>query len=533
MNNSTSSWDRDQPSTANLTSWVILIAAIIYFALFGFNLVTRTGRFSPDSMNYVNVARNILAGKGITQPTLGFNQPRFSANAKLPTPLVAEAPLYPLMIAAVGQTGTSTIKSALLVSAVGSATVFFLVYLLAAALYDKNVALVAVGFLLFYHPWRRVTGYAWSEPIGIAFVLLSLFLLAKSPLGKRTLHLFVAGFVTGLAFATRYALLPLVCAGVIFLLVNSRPYKRKLLNVGLYLLGFGIPAGLVLGRNLLVSGSLMPSFNAFGIGLKEDINAIIKALLDGYAGAAAPRLQALLFGILLLLFFTVIFARRDRQSYAGQLFFADSRYLLPLWSFGYLIFLVVIRSSVDLEDVRRLVVPAGITLTVLWSALVVRAIKPTGAWIKPLVLVLLLFLITTETRLWMTTPLLDPLGVVQGSQRLTWIARNTSEQDLIIGDDTMDVPFFLNRGLTISFSPYPNTDRPTYEGIMAYCRNHCNDYSNIYLILSSYSTTEEQWRADYGDFFADLVFGRPENYPDVIPLQQLDDASVFKVRCGL
>jgi len=34
--------------------------------------VTRTGRSNPDSWNYVNVAKNILTGKGLTQPTLGF-----------------------------------------------------------------------------------------------------------------------------------------------------------------------------------------------------------------------------------------------------------------------------------------------------------------------------------------------------------------------------------------------------------------------------------------------------------------------------
>src|SRR5438105_2159356 len=77
---------------------LIWIGLTSYLALFVFNAVTRTGRFSPDSMNYVNVARNIKAGKGITQPTLGFNQPRISPYDAIPAPLIAHPPLYPLMI---------------------------------------------------------------------------------------------------------------------------------------------------------------------------------------------------------------------------------------------------------------------------------------------------------------------------------------------------------------------------------------------------------------------------------------------------
>jgi hypothetical protein len=50
----------------------------IYVGLFIFNMAMRVGRFS-DSMNYVNVARNIAEGNGVTQPTLGFNQPDKSA----------------------------------------------------------------------------------------------------------------------------------------------------------------------------------------------------------------------------------------------------------------------------------------------------------------------------------------------------------------------------------------------------------------------------------------------------------------------
>jgi hypothetical protein len=99
------------------------------FWLFLFNTATRIGRFSPDSMNYVNVARNIAEGNGITQPTLGFNQPRINPDDDIPAPLIAQPPLYPLLIS----WGTRIGVSATLVSASGVALIFVLVFKLAAA----------------------------------------------------------------------------------------------------------------------------------------------------------------------------------------------------------------------------------------------------------------------------------------------------------------------------------------------------------------------------------------------------------------
>src|SRR3979409_2017335 len=97
--------------------------------------------------------------------------------------------------------------------------------------------------------------------------------------------------------------------------------------------------------------------------------------------------------------------------------------------------------------------------------------------------------------------------------------QHTSGKDFIIGDELVDVPFFFNRGSTLSFSPYPYTDYPTYDKIMAYARRHCRDYDNIYLIIKHNSASEEDWRFYFGDFFADLVFGRASKYSGITAVQ--------------
>src|SRR5439155_19489878 len=49
----------DDLTVRNLTRVAVWCCFAIYLGLFMFNIATRIGRFSPDSMHYVNVVRNI------------------------------------------------------------------------------------------------------------------------------------------------------------------------------------------------------------------------------------------------------------------------------------------------------------------------------------------------------------------------------------------------------------------------------------------------------------------------------------------
>jgi len=95
----------------------------------------------------------------------------------------------------------------------------------------------------------------------------------------------------------------------------------------------------------------------------------------------------------------------------------------------------------------------------------------------------------------------------------------------------VDIPFFLSGRRTLSFSPYPITEYATYDLIESYSQRHCASYQNIFIVLPDHGLSEEQWRAVYGNFFADLIFDNLEKYPAVTLVQQLEDASVFKVQC--
>ena len=75
-------------------------------------------------MNYVDVALQISSGKGIVQSTLGFNEPYlFQAGSRIPTPLVSQPPLYPLLIALLSRTGLSPVDAALVIPVLAYGTV--------------------------------------------------------------------------------------------------------------------------------------------------------------------------------------------------------------------------------------------------------------------------------------------------------------------------------------------------------------------------------------------------------------------------
>ena len=531
-NDYSSMWRAGDLTVRNLGRVAVWSCFAIYLGLFVFNTATRTGRFSPDSMNYVNVARNIAEGNGITQPTLGFNQPRIRPDDDIPAPLIAHPPLYPLLISWVSRIGISAPVSALLVSASGVALIFVLVFRLAAALYDEKVAFTSMGVLLFYGPLRYIAGFAWSDPVAIALMLFCLLLLVRESAAGT--FVFTASLMAGLAFATRYAFFPLLPVGAAFVVIGS-PSARRLKNVCLYGFAFGLVAGCVWPHNFVAKGSLMPPSRRASADLSETIVAAFRSIFGRYLIGLSPGLQFWLLAVSLLVCAISLFksgiVRRTRE-----VFVASNRYLLLMWSVTYLIFIIAQRSAWffgedRVNEMLRIVAPAGIVLVICWTSLLINSLKVPLSGITIIVLFLLSISIWRETRAMTKVPRFDLQEQIRYFPRLAWIAAHTSDADLIIGEDTVDIPFFLAGRRTLSFSPYPITEYATYDLIESYSRRHCAAYRNIFIILPNHGLSEEQWRAVYGDFFADLIFGQIEKYPAIMLVQQLEDASVFKVQC--
>jgi len=94
----------------------------------------------------------------------------------------------------------------------------------------------------------------------------------------------------------------------------------------------------------------------------------------------------------------------------------------------------------------------------------------------------------------------------------------------------VDIPFYLPGRSAVSFSPYPYSGHVRYGQLTGLARKARPPYERVYLVVRPRARTEHAWRRSFGPFIADLMYGRPGDYPDVVPVAVLRDARVFEVR---
>lgn len=518
-----------------LATWLFGAVVLAYLALFTVTSLTRLRQFSPDSMNYVEVGRNIAAGRGIVQPALGFNESHHLFSAPIPAPLTAQPAGYPLLIALLARLGMPAPDAALLLASLSYGVVLLTAYLLGRLMYAEScVGLLAVVALLSFDPLRYVAAYAWSEAPGIAWMLLSFCCVAGLSQTRRAgvALALAAGLLAGSAFATRYAFLPLLPLTLAALLAVP-PLRQGLRQANLYLVGWSVPAAATIGHNWLVSGTLLGDRrNPSDLGLLDNARAMVDAALGNSLGpVASSEVQELVLGGVVVLCLGILALRRRLSAAGRALFVGHRRSLLPLWALVYLAVLVYQRTHTYFDAIdERLVAPGAVTLVFLVAALVVQAL---GLRLRTAIypaLALAALAVYHQAQILATTLVVDMAAVVAQSERLTWVSTHTTA-DLIIGDDTMDIPFYLHRTLVGSFSAYPYNDRPTYLMIMAFVHRQCAHYRRVYLVLRRNYATEQDWNAAYGPFIADIVHGATQRYPPVRALKVLQDGSVFTLAC--
>jgi len=203
-----------------------------------------------DSINYISVARNLLAGEGFVQDT-------FVETTEGSLDYTMWAPLYPSLLAASGflvfdPWGVAGPLNAFIFGV----TVFVAGRWLRRRIQSRPLVLMACLAVMLAIPLTRAASYAMSETPFILFTTLSLIWIDKFVLdGKRT-DLVWAGVFTALACLTRYLGVTVLVAAMPLLL--SRPGVALLDRVkqcAAYALISLIPIGLWMLRNTLLSGA--------------------------------------------------------------------------------------------------------------------------------------------------------------------------------------------------------------------------------------------------------------------------------------
>lgn len=228
------------PVDGALLALVALAAATI--------AASRTAGFTTDSDAYLDVAANLLAGRGLVQNVVDFWRPA------LPDPLGMWPPLYPALVAGVAAFGMPLEAAARAVSITCFAAFAFAFHALSSRILGRGLAALVVLLVLSIPGVVRLGAFAWSETTMLAFAAAGLALLAPSSIDDRTRltvrAAILAGACLGLAVLARHAALAFLLVGGLVVVRGRGPSRARLAFLGAALT---LPAAWML-RNLALFG---------------------------------------------------------------------------------------------------------------------------------------------------------------------------------------------------------------------------------------------------------------------------------------
>ncbi len=519
---------------------------LAYVALFAANSLIRVRAFTADSMNYVDVARQVVAGDGLTQSTGGFNQPFYLfGDLDLPSAFTAQPPGYPLAIALLSKLGIEAVDAALVVSALAYAAILLLVYLLGQRIGGSAAGAIGLGAALVFVPLTDLGQAALSECLAVAVVLLFFLLLDRLLELRRALAL---GLLAGAAICVRYALWPLPLLGVAALWWGGRasgrgssePHSSRGRGVARWSASAALTAGAlapiaaILVRNLAVEGRLLPAAMPAVRSLGENLSLAVTALLGAWRSTTVgnwPDAAILLAALSLLV---ALAARNGSLSrLSGPL-----PLLIGAWAVLYLTALVWRGAQANLDPIgARLALPATVPLIPLFGALVAGALPRARrlAWL-PFAIFIICFGAAFVRESALRSSGRDARAMEFRSERQQWLRDHTGPGDLVIGGGTMDVPFLFPGRYAISYAGLPYTEILTYPTLERIADRHCPDFDRLLLVVRPTvqlggARSDEDPSDWLGPFIADARAGRHHPYPLLQPLAAFSEARIYSVAC--
>jgi len=320
---------------------------------------------SPDSVGYVTTARNIANGAGIVTYD--------------GSPLVVQPPLYPAILAIIDYVlRVDPLSSTNIVNAILFGLIVYLGGMLTRKYLSSFPAFALVGTLaiVFSIPLFNVSVMAWSEPLFICFVLLSL-IFAHSYLEKKdiTSLMFFSSSVA-LSSLTRYIGVTLIFLGVLIIFVFHRDIlKNRIAHLLLFALISALPLGLWLIRNYAVSSTFFGPRASSLYTLPQNLMLVFNALMNWYIPGIIQdhRPTLILFGAVLG-FFIGLDPKGSWQRVKVIL-----RKISPIVLFAiiYTTFLVISSTTTAYDIIDyRLLSPIYVPLTLLLLILAQALVEP-------------------------------------------------------------------------------------------------------------------------------------------------------------
>lgn len=152
------------------SSFKIFLLLLSACALLYLNLQTYGIWLTPDSLNYLEVAENLVIGKGLV---LGD----YALTPTAATPLTAWTPLYPIVLSLFIHGEGNLLQQAIYPALLLYAASGWLLFLILKHFTSVTWALLGCGVWLLSVPAWTVYHYAWSESLFIMLTLLETWLL--------------------------------------------------------------------------------------------------------------------------------------------------------------------------------------------------------------------------------------------------------------------------------------------------------------------------------------------------------------------
>ena len=220
---------------------------------------------------------------------------------------------------------------------------------------------------------------AWSEPLFIALIVLSLFELDRFLRGDKLVDLAGSGMLVSLACLTRYMGVAAVAAGLLTLLLRRHPSNpRKLITMGIFGLVAAVPTSIWLIRNLLVGGYVTSFSTSAPRTLAQNLGDLVDVLSLWFLPLVFTPSVRLSFAVIvvvaLLSWFTLLIWKDETDL--------TYRNFMPVFSFflTYPAVLVYAATMVSLFPLHnRYVSPIYVPLVVLLCAAIhrTRLLVPT------------------------------------------------------------------------------------------------------------------------------------------------------------
>lgn len=227
---------------------------------------------TPDSINYIAAARNLIFGLGVVNYS--------------DSPLVWWPPFYPFLLAVVQLVfSLNTLTAAMLFNLV----LFYFTIYTAGLLFFRylNKFPLLAGFatlaVIFSISLIPIFVMVWSETLFILFVNLFLVLSDNYWQKRNISSLLLLSIIVSLSCLTRYIGIILVFAALIrILLLENFSWKKKFLHALIFLFISMLPLAIWLLRNYLLVGSLTGTRMLSPFSYTQNMKAVFAQIFSWY-----------------------------------------------------------------------------------------------------------------------------------------------------------------------------------------------------------------------------------------------------------